>query len=256
LFAISFAAIFFSIITKAKTPVFFFIFMIFVYAMKSSKKSGKSLSFKLVAVGSIPLILSIFNKLQSIKQSEYVNGIESGVSRKYLGGVGNIYGLLKRMDLLRAQTDAILAGPHSWYNFPNYAYMAIKSLIWNYGNSSLVFGQEWGVRLLGANSASTVTALSVNYVAEGWVLSGYLGIVFVSILMAILSSLVFRIGQLGIYGLFFLLSVIASNTLFENGAMQLLQNITKSTKETIIFAILFLPLQTFSKQVSIVRKSF
>ena len=82
--------------------------------------------------------------------------------------------------------------------------------------------------------------------AEGWVLSGYFGVVFVAILMAILTYLVLRLGQLGVYGMFFLLIIIASNTLFENGATQLIETISKSTKETIIFAILFLPFQTLS----------
>ncbi len=240
------ASIYFSLITKAKAPVFFAILIFFFYIISTSVKGHKSVRFIGFSLASIPVIFLIFNKLQAYKQSTYVNSVESAVSKKYFESIGNVYELLKRMDWLRALSDAYTAGPHAWYTFPQYLYNAATSILWNYGTSTPVFGQEWGINLLGSNSGSQATALSVNYVAEGWVLSGYVGVVFVAILMAFLTYLVLRLGQLGIYGMFFCLTIIASNTLFENGATQLIETISQATKETLIFAMLFLPFQTLS----------
>ena len=240
------ASIYFSLITKAKAPVFFAILIFFFYIISTSIKGHKSFRFIGFSWMSIPVIFLIFNKLQAYKQSAYVNSVENVVSKKYFDNIGYVYELLKRMDWLRAMSDAYTAGPHAWYTFPQYIYNSFTSILWNYGTSTPVFGQEWGINILGSNSGSQATALSVTYMAEGWVLSGYFGVVFVAILMAILTYLVLRLGQLGVYGMFFLLIIIASNTLFENGATQLIETISKSTKETIIFAILFLPFQTLS----------
>jgi hypothetical protein len=144
---------------------------------------------------------------------------------------------LKRFDLFRAVSDVWFVGEGAWYDFSEYIGIMRGALEWNFGTTAPNFGGQWSINVLQKSSDTTfsnVVSLSQSAIAEGWLLSGYVGILFT---YSLFSIIIVSIGNMINSNLFLrlvALYVISSNSIFEGGVVANLESLSTGTRTAII----------------------
>ena len=229
-----------SILQASKSPIFFYIFMVLLVSYEKLKgNKGLRLSPKFFGISCLVLSASIFvfPFIQNLKDGEELTALNDRIAQKYFGTFPAIYTILKRFDLFRAVSDVWFVGEGAWYSFPEYIGIMRSALEWNFGTMAPNFGGQWAINVLEHSSDTTfsgVVSLSQSAIAEGWLLDGFVGILFT---YGLFSIIILCIGTMTNGNLFFrliALYVISSNSIFEGGVIANLESLSTGLRTAII----------------------
>ena len=229
-----------SILQASKSPIFFYIFMVFLVSYEKLKgKSGLRFSPKFIGISVILFITAIFvfPFIQNLKDGAELKALTDRIGQKYFGTLPAIYTILKRFDLFRATSDVWFVGEGAWYNFPEYVGIMRGALEWNFGTMAPNFGGQWAINVLEHSSDTTfsgVVSLSQSAIAEGWLLGGFIGILLTS---SLFSLIIVGVGNMTSGNLFLrliALYVISSNSIFEGGVIANLESLSTGVRTAII----------------------
>jgi hypothetical protein len=144
---------------------------------------------------------------------------------------------LKRFDLFRAVSDVWFVGEGAWYSFSGYIGLMRNALEWNFGTMAPNFGGQWAINVLEHSSDTTfsgVVSLSQSAIAEGWLLGGFIGILFTSSLFSIIIMFIGTMINGNLFLRLIALYVISSNSIFEGGVIANLESLSTGARTAII----------------------
>jgi len=229
-----------SILHTSKSPIFFFIFMaLLVNYEKLKVKSGFRFSPKFIGIAGFMLTAAIFvfPFIQNLKDGAETTSLNGRIGQKYFGDLSAMYTVLKRFDLFRAASDVWFVGEGAWYDFSEYIGMMRRALEWNFGTTAPNFGGQWSINVLQQSSDTTfsnVVSLSQSAIAEGWLLGGFVGILFTYSLFAIIIVFISSMINANLFLRLIALYVISSNSIFEGGVVANLESLSAGTRTAII----------------------
>lgn len=242
-----------SILMASKSPIFFFGFM-FLYVFFEKGKNGSTVRISIRKFWYfgilIPLSLLIFNFVQNIKDGLALTFLNHYMGEKYFELVPGLYTVLKRFDLFRAVSDVWYVGQGSWYSFSGYLKIMVSALEWNFGTMAPNFGGQWSIHVLQHSSdasSSPVVSLSQSAIAEGWLLSGFTGIVFVTSLFVMITVGVGILTSSNLFARIVAFYIISSNSLFEGGVVSNLESISTGVRTALL---LWLPIRLLNASIA------
>ena len=229
-----------SILQASKSPFFFFIFMALLVNFEKLKvRPGFRFSPKLIGVTGVMLAAAIlvFPFVQNLKDGAQTTALNNQIGQKYFGNFSATYSVLKRFDLFRAVSDVWFVGEGAWYDFSEYIGFMLGALEWNFGTIAPNFGRQWSINVLQQSSDTTysnVASLSQSAIAEGWLLSGFVGILFTYSLFSIIIVTIGNMINSNLFLRLIALYVISSNSIFEGGVVANLESLSTGTRTAII----------------------
>ena len=229
-----------SILQASKSPFFFFIFMALLVNFEKLKiRPGFRFSPKFIGITGVILTAAIliFPFIQKLKDGVQTTELNNQIGQKYFGNFSAIYTILKRFDLFRAVSDVWFVGDGAWYDWSEYIGFMRGALEWNFGTIAPNFGRLWSINVLQQSSDKTfsnVASLSQSAIAEGWLLDGFVGILFTySLFSIIIASIGYMINS-NLFLRLIALYVISSNSIFEGGVVSNLESLSTGTRTAII----------------------
>ena len=229
-----------SILMESKSPIFFFLFvLIFVNVTDRDQNRKKFFSVKYLSFGGLVVASGyfLFTYVQSIKDGDELTSLNSEIGQKYFGRIPSIYTVLKRFDLFRAVSDVWYVGEGYWYSFSGFIRIMFESMEWNFGSLAPNFGGQWAINVLHRSpntEFSPVVSLSQSAVAEGWLLGGYIGIVFTTMTLAMITVAIAKMIDATLFLKCVGFYVIGSNSIFEGGVVANLESISTGVRTAII----------------------
>lgn len=229
-----------SILHTSKAPIFFYIFMALLVNYERLKvKSGFRFSPKFFGIAGVMLAAAIFvfPFIQNLKDGAETTSLNERIGQKYFGDLSAMYTILKRFDLFRASSDVWFVGEGAWYDFSEYIGIMRSALEWNFGTTAPNFGGQWSINVLQQSSDTTfsnVVSLSQAAIAEGWLLGGFVGILFTYSLFSIIIVSIGNMINANLFLRLIALYVISSNSIFEGGVVANLESLSAGTRTAII----------------------
>ena len=180
-----------SFYTTTKAPIFAVGLMLFLLILRDFTFSAKkAASVALVGLG----LLSIFPIVQEAKVAAGRMDGTASVTSSYPAVAQSFLPVVKRFDLVSAGMDAISAGSGSWISpldaLQHIGRSFVPSVLLSSDKSNS--GALWAVEVRGQTVADSNTGvhLAEGPIAEGYVISGRVGIVVESLAMSLATALV------------------------------------------------------------------
>lgn len=247
-----------SLIQVSKTPISaWFVFFPIAYLkrrtinrgkMEQRKSSLRNFTFFILLSF---LYISVFSYIQGLKQQEDTRQLVKAIGQTYFPNFPEIYIFLARFDLFRSLSEAFRIGIGGWYDHSEYLYLGLNAFIWQLNSNKLTIGQLWATNVssnFNSYSLGTNVSLSQSYIAEGWLLGGYKGVVIISFLYAIYTVTVLKFSGKSLFLRLTLLSLLSSNYLFESGLLGNAGGISQGIKVSILGYLLVEPFRTLQKK--------
>lgn len=229
-----------SVLQTSKSPIFFYIFMVFMVNHKKLKERlGLEISPKFIGMSGIMLAIAIFvfPFIQSLKDEANTTALNNRLGKKYFGDFSTMYTILKRFDLFRSHADVWFVGEGTWYNFSEYIGMMRGALEWNFGTMTPNFGGQWSINVLEHSPNTTISgvvSLSQSAIAEGWLLGDFIGILFTCILFSLIIVCIGTMTNGNLFSRLIALYVISSNSIFEGGVVANLGSLSSGVRTAIL----------------------
>lgn len=229
-----------SILQASKSPIFFYIFMVLLVSFEKIRgKLSFRFSPKYLAITGLFFVIAIFvfPFIQNLKDGDQLTALNDRVGQKYFGAFPAAYTILKRFDLFRAVSDVWFVGEGAWYSYSEYIGIMRSALEWNFGTMAPNFGGQWAINVLEHSSDTTfsgVVSLSQSAIAEGWLLGGFIGILFTSSLFSIIIMFIGTMTNGNLFLRLIALYVISSNSIFEGGVIANLESLSTGARTAII----------------------
>lgn len=206
-----------SLLIASKTPFLGVVLMAFI-ALAARGKLRPRIAVMLVAAG-----LTGFLVLQWVKAEATTDSFSMAeVSRAYPSLVHPVLPIAQRFDLLSAATDAVFVGPGQWLTASEFGGRVAKGLLPFLGDDATTAGTNWAneVRSVSVATRGTGVSLAEGTIAEGWALSGYLGLLgeaFYLVIAVIACARLLRTRSLFLRSLALL--ALSQPLLFERGIL-------------------------------------
>lgn len=225
-----------AVLEKSKTPALAVVLALFLVSARNQSRLQirRVIALGLVAIG-------LFLGVQGLKTAGQHRSTVVSASSAYPAVLRPVLPVLDRFDLSMSVTDAYFAGPHDWIGLGTYLQRAARSLVPQElsGDKLMTSGELWNTEIR-SRSMPAVPGVSLadGYVAEGYVLAGWLGILLESGIFAVASVVVARsISRMRLPFSATALYVLLDASLLERGILGLVESLSKGVQLAIILAI-------------------
>jgi hypothetical protein len=209
----------YSVLLESKTPLLaaaMFILIAFGADIRSAKQ-------RIATFCGASFVFIGFIALQNIKTTGAVEQDLSKVDVGYPHLVQLILPLVRRFDLFSAATDAVFIGSGRWLSFSEFWERLGIGILPKFGSQEYVSaGVAWATEVRGQTIASNGSGVSLaeGFVAEGFAVGGFVGVVLEAGAIALATALVAR-GLTSRYPFLVFLAVatLARPAIFERGLL-------------------------------------
>ncbi|WP_411374119.1 hypothetical protein ACLH0K_13765 [Arthrobacter sp. MPF02] len=192
-----------------------------------------------------------FPLLQQLKLSADTSSILNEAEAGYPAIVQPVMPIIRRFDLFSAVTDATLFGPGGWMSAEEFWRRSIGGLIPQplLLAEKIGVGTMWSVEIRSASlgTANSEVSLAEGFIAEGYALNGYIGVVLGATFMAIAALLVSNL--ISSYRPFLAslgMLLVSYPVLFERGIIGTVEVLGKSVQVAALMWLIYMMVSSVS----------